>query len=180
MSKKSNRRSALILTVLMLGIIAAAGGVLLWWNNVNGNNTVISKQILSEANFTIFYPKVAAKTASDWQLEKDLTTYDKNSGVLTLHATQASTGKQIVLNEQPMPGAFTDVPTQYSKMLSTLNEYNELQIGFGTVALTHPKELNGGQAAVANKAGTLIFAKPSANLSDNEWKEFFQSLHILR
>ena len=180
MSKKSNRRSALILTVLVLGIIAGAGGVFLWWNNVYGNNTVISKQILSEANFTIFYPNVSAKAASVWQLEKDLTTYDKNSGVLTLHAIQASTGKQIVLNEQPVPGAFTDAPTQYSKMLTTLNEYNELQIGFGTVALTHPKELNGGQAAVANKAGTLMFAKPSADLNDDEWGDFFGSLLIAR
>jgi CxxC motif-containing protein (DUF1111 family) len=46
--------------------------------------------------------------------------------------------------------------------------------------LTHPKELSGGQSAVANKAGTLIFAKPSVNLTNDEWKDFFESLRILR
>ena len=65
-------------------------------------------------------------------------------------------------------------------MLTSLNEYNELQLGFGTVALTHPEELNGGQAAVANKAGTLIFAKPSTDLTDGEWGDFFGSLRIVR
>jgi len=179
MSEKSNRHRAVILTVLLLGIIAVSGGAFLLLNTY-GQDNIISKQILAQANFTIFYPSTAAKTASDWQLEKDITTYDKSSGVLTLHALQASTGRRIVLNEQPVPGAFTDVPTQYSKMLTSLNEYNELQLGFGTVALTHPEELNGGQAAVANKAGTLIFAKPSTDLTDGEWGDFFGSLRIVR
>ena len=179
MSEKFNRRSTVILIIVLLGIIAMASGTFVLLNAYE-NNTVINKQILTEANFTIFYPSIAAKTASDWQLEKDLTTYDKSSGVLTLHALQASTGRQIVLNEQPVPGAFTDVPTQYSKMLTTLNEYNELQLGFGTVALTRPIELNGGQAAVANKSGTLIFANPSADLTDGEWQSFFEGLRIVR
>jgi len=140
----------------------------------------ISKKILDEANFTIFCPQTNAKSQSAWQLQRDRTTYDKESGVLTLHAVQKSTGKTVLLNEQPTPGAFNDVPTQYSKMLTSLNEYNELQLSFGTVALTHPEELKGAQAAVANKAGTLIFAKPSTNLSDGEWKAFFESLRIVR
>jgi hypothetical protein len=169
----------IISIVTAVGLLAVAGGVFVLLNASTGQ-VVISKQILSEANFTIFYPNIANKTASNWQFEKDLTTYDTSSGVLTLHALQASSGKRIVLNEQPVPGAFTDVPTQYSRMLTTLNEYNELQIGFGTVALTHPKELNGGQTAVANKAGTLIFAKPSADLTDDEWSNFFGSLRIVR
>jgi len=179
MSKRFNRHRAIILTALALGIIAVAGGTLVWLN-VYSSNDIISKQILSEANFTIFYPNITTESPTGWRLENDRTTYDKNSGVLTLHAVQVNTGKQIVLNEQPVPGTFADVPTQYSKMLTSLNEYNELQLGFGTVALTHPEELNGGQAAVANKSGTLIFAKPSTDLTDGEWGDFFGSLRIVR
>lgn len=179
MSKKSNRRHIITLAIVALGIMGVAGGTFVWLN-VYKNDAIISKRILNEANFTIFYPRNATKNTNDWQLEKDRTTYDKNSGVLTIHAVQPSTGKQIILNEQPVPGAFTDVPTQYSTMLTTLHEYGELQLGFGTVALTHPQELKGGQAAVANKAGTLIFAKPSVNLTNDEWRDFFESLRILR
>jgi len=178
MRKKTKQRT-IILVFISMSIVIVAGGVFGLFKLLE-SQTVISKQVLNEANFTIFYPTDTIKSASSWQLQKDRTSFDKGSGVLTLHATQASTGRQIILNQQPTPGAFTDVPTQYSKMLSTLNEYNELQIGFGTIALSHPKELNGGQTAVANKAGTLIFAKPSANLTDNEWKDFFQNLRILR
>lgn len=179
MTKEFNRSRTIILTVIALGIIGVTGGVFFWWS-VYGNAPVISKQILNEANFTIFYPRVDEKSPSAWQLKKNRVSYDKNSGVLTLHVLQGSTGREIVLNEQPVPGTFSDVPTQYSTMLNTLHEYNELQLGFGMVALTHPEELNGGQAAVANKAGTLIFAKPSANLTDDEWRAFFESLRILR
>lgn len=177
---KTKQRIIIISVVILLSVCLAAGGALLLRQKSVTDQPVISKQILAEANFTIFYPAGVAEDTNAWQLQKDSSNYSKQSGVLTLYAVQPSTGRQIVLNEQPTPGAFADVPTQYSKMLTTLNEYGELQLGFGTVALTRPKELNGGQAAVANKAGTLIFAKPSVNMTDDEWRDFFESLRILR
>ena len=177
--KKLSRRHVIILGIVSLVIITVVGGT--WaWLNVFRHEPVISSQILSKANFTIFHPRIDEKSSDAWQLQKDRTSYDKDSGVLTLHVLQSSTGREIVLNEQPVPGTFSDVPTQYSTMLNTLHEYNELQLGFGTVALTYPEELKGEQTAVANKAGTLIFAKPSANLTDSEWQSFFESLRILR
>lgn len=175
----TKRRLAVVFTAFLLGVILVVAGLFIF-KYIAENHTVINQQILDEADFTIFYPGDSTELDDSWQLQKDRTTYDKESGVLTLHALQPSTGRQVVLNEQPTPGAFADVPTQYSRMLNTLNEYDELQIGFGTVALTHPKELSGGQSAVANKAGTLIFAKPSVNLTNDEWKDFFESLRILR
>ena len=177
---KKTRRHITTLIILIAGVVLIGGGVFIILRVHSSNPNIISKQILDEANFTIFYPNSDAKSVNQWQLQKDRSTYDKESGVLSLHAVQKSTGREIVLNEQPTPGAFNDVPTQYSRMLTSLNEYNELQLSFGTVALTHPEELKGAQAAVANKAGTLIFAKPSANLSDDEWKTFFENLRIVR
>ncbi|QQS20044.1 hypothetical protein IPL85_01130 [Candidatus Saccharibacteria bacterium] len=177
--KKTRRRLVVTFTVLLLSVIVVAAGAFVL-KQMAESRTVISQQILDQADFIIFYPGDTTKLDTVWQLQKDRTSYDKESGVLTLHALQASTGRQVVLNEQPTPGAFADVPTQYSRMLNTLNEYDELQIGFGTVALTRPKELNGGQSAVANKAGTLIFAKPSVNFTNEEWRDFFDSLRILR
>lgn len=178
MHKRTTKRHILITAAIVLTIVL--GTALVVFVQTLKQQTIINKQTLADANFVIFYPGDTAKSNGTWQLQGNLTSYDKESGVLTLHAEQYGTGKQIVLNEQPTPGAFTDVPTQYSKMLTTLNEYNELQLGFGTVALTHPQELNGGQAAVANKAGTLIFAKPLTSLTDDEWQRFFESLRILR
>jgi hypothetical protein len=177
--KKTKHRTVIILAVALLCIVVLASGAFILVGRLK-SQTVISKQILDQANFTIFYPPDKTGTISAWKLQKDRTGYDKESGVLTLYISQASTGRVVTLNEQPTPGVFADVPTQYGRMLDTLNEYNELQLGFGTVALTHPKELNGGQTAVANKAGTLIFAKPSSSLTDTEWGNFFQNLHILR
>lgn len=178
---RAKRRVVIISAAMFLALSLGAGGsVFVLWQKRIADSPVISKEILAEANFTIFYPQDITENAAAWKFQKDRTSYNKESGVLTLQVVQPSTGRRIILNEQPTPGAFADVPTQYSKMLTALNEYNELQIGFGTVALTHPKELNGGQAAVANKSGTLIFAKPSANLTDEEWRNFFENLRILR
>lgn len=153
MRKKIKQRTKIIIAI-SVGIAAVIGGVFILFRTLE-DQTIISKQILTEANFTIFYPDETTKSASGWQLQKDHTSYNKDSGVLSIYALQASTGRQITLNEQPTPGAFADVPTQYSKMLTMLNEYNELQIGFGTVALTHPKELNGAQAAVADRKSVV-------------------------
>ena len=177
--KKSMRRTIITIAIVVAGASLLAVGAVVLKDTLDAR-TIISKQILEEANFSIFYPATTEESDAAWVLQKDRTSYDKESGVLSLYVSQHSTGRQIILNEQPTPGAFADVPTQYNKMLTTLNEYNELQIGFGTVALTHPKELNGGQTAVANKAGTLMFAKPSADLTDSEWRDFFEKLRLLR
>lgn len=179
MSNRTAHRTIFISIIIILMVVLVCGGVFIL-TNMNRDKNIISKQVLDDANFAIFYPLTTEKSSSTWQLQRDRTSYDKQSGVLTLHALEESTGRMILLNEQPTPGAFNDVPTQYSRMLTSLNEYNELQLSFGTVALTRPAELKGAQAAVANKAGTLIFAEPSVNLSDDEWKVFFESLRIVR
>jgi hypothetical protein len=129
---------------------------------------------MQKVSFPIYAP--AADTT--WKLETARTSYDQQNGVLTLYLTHDSA--QIILTQQGTPQVFSDVPQQYSKMLATMNEYAELQTPFGAVGLTHPKELNGGQTAVVNKTGTLLFAKPNRDLSDAEWKEFFNNLQIYK
>lgn len=168
---------AIIIVVICMGTGAAVTYYLL---HEKQKPTIIDSQILENANFTMFYPGDAEQTADGWVLQQERTNYDKTTGVLTLHTIQNGRNRSIILTEQSLPGVFNDIPSQYSKMLTTMNEYSELQTSFGAVALTRPKELNGGQAAVISKSGTLIFAKPSVDLTDDVWRDFFESLRIHR
>jgi hypothetical protein len=173
----ARRTIVLISSGIVLLVAGAAAAITLWPKPAT---PLFSAPILDQANFDIYYPGGAATGSSDWVINRTATTYDKSSGVLSIHGAQNGTSTTMVLTEQATPGVFSDVPTQYSKMLSSLNEYNELQTPFGTIALTHPTELAGGQTAVVNKGSTLVFARPSANLSDGQWQAFFNSLRIFR
>jgi hypothetical protein len=50
----------------------------------------------------------------------------------------------------------------------------------GTVKLTKPTELKGGQSAISRSGGTLLFAHPERNMTDTLWKDFFNSLEIVK
>lgn len=132
--------------------------------------------IPTSINEKVSFPSYVPSNDAHWVLDSSKTSFDQESGVLSLTFTQGS--RSIVLTQQASPQVFSDVPQQYTKMLSSMNQYAELQTAFGAVAITHPKELNGGQAAVINKSGTLIFAKPNQELSDEEWKVFFNNLRL--
>ena len=55
-------------------------------------------------------------------------------------------------------------------------EYEKFDSRNGTVYLTNPKELNGGQATIMNSHGTLMFVKPVKALADNNWRQLFNNL----
>jgi hypothetical protein len=83
------------------------------------------------------------------------------------------------LAEQAAPQSFTDVPQAYDALLNKLREYQDLNTSFGDVTLTRPVELNGGQSAVVNSKGTLIFAKPTRDLPDHQWQNIFNNMQLV-
>ena len=89
-------------------------------------------------------------------------------------------GVKISFSEQPTPGSIVDIPQVYDKLVDSLQPYNTFDSVNGKVALTHPNNLNGGQTAVMNDKGTLIFVRPTKDLTDTEWRQVFNSLSILR
>jgi hypothetical protein len=91
-----------------------------------------------------------------------------------------SSSNKLYITEQNTPDPFNDIPQYYPTLLGKLNEYSEIQTSIGTVALTHPTELKGGQSAVSNTHGTLMFVRPQNNLSDSQWKNFFNSIDVIK
>ncbi len=164
-TKKNN--AWLRLGALLLSLIILAGlGFWLTHREIGP----IQKNVRKQVSFSILEPQ--PKTA--WELDPKSIIYSTKTNVLTM--TAESQNITISINEQAQPDTFNDVPQYYSSLLNKLNQYVDLHTDIGTITLTHPKELNGGQTAVVNLKQTLIFARPSKNLTNSQWKDFFNSM----
>jgi hypothetical protein len=102
--------------------------------------------------------------------------YDSSLKVLSF--TGLVDGKNLVIAEQPTPEQFVDIPAAYEKVLGSMNDYSDFDTTMGTVHLTKPDELHGGQTAVLNAKGTLLFAKSASGLSTDQWRQFFNSVTV--
>jgi hypothetical protein len=138
--------------------------------------SILPKDIRKKVTFVVFVPDQSAKDSA-WIIDKKTISFDDKSGVLTINVRKNN--KTLTLTQQSSPEVFKDVPQQYARLLNSLLQYGEISTKIGAVALTRPKELNGTQSAVTNQRDTLLFAKPSTDLSEDEWKDFFNSLIVL-
>jgi hypothetical protein len=127
----------------------------------------IKKQVTS----TLIVPQLA-----DVTIDRQSVKYDDKLKLLSYTADVY--GISTVISEQPTPDSFTDIPQVYDKVTASMNEYSKFDTDIGTVHITRPKELDGKQAAVLNTKGTLLFAKPERDLSDEQWRKFFGSFEV--
>lgn len=163
------RKKPILLSIAILLVMTAASVTYLFLRD----DPEIPKDVLSKVNFLIYIPDSKAS----WQIGTHKPSFDEDSGTLTLEAKSGST--VVTLNEQTLPDALKDIPEQYLRILATLHEYSEIKTNLGTITLTKPEELKGGQTAVGNLNGTLLFAKPNRDLSDQEWLDFFKSMKVI-
>jgi hypothetical protein len=131
----------------------------------------VSNKIKAELTSTLLLPDT-----SNFPIASRSVKYDSSLKLLSFNATVF--GKQIIISEQPTPESFTDVPAVYTKVLDGMNDNYDFDVNVGSVHITTPPQLNGKQAAVLNAKGTLLFAKPSASLSNSQWQQFFTSFAV--
>ncbi|HEX3082173.1 MAG TPA: hypothetical protein VHQ86_02880 [Candidatus Saccharimonadia bacterium] len=132
----------------------------------------VSDQLRKKVGFPILYPD----PLDGYDLPPDTVTYDSGPGVLVLHAKK---GKQdLTLSEQATPDPFNDIPDYYPKFVEQLQGYVTFDTPMGKVSLARPTQQHGAQVAIFNGKGTLMFVKPSKELSENEWRAFFAELVI--
>ncbi len=161
--------------LFLIPVAIVAAGILVIALHKSNTESGIPKAVLKKTVFTVFSTDPAD---NDWQLDKKAVVFDEKQGVLRLHFSSAD--NRIVMNEQATPDPFNDIPNYYSILLNKLHAYKEVQTNIGSVALTHPEELKGAQSAVINVKGTLIFAQPDKEMSENQWQNFFNNLIIVK
>ena len=156
----------------VIGLVALAGataGVLM----LTKPAPPIPNEIVAQTTHAVLSPTKAAPVTVDQNTVK----YDKSTGILTFDV-QTDSGVNVTFTEQPTPESFVDILPAYEALIEKLHGYASFDTPNGKVSLTTPHELSGQQSAVMNSKGTLIFARPTKNLSVDEWKRIFNNLDL--
>jgi hypothetical protein len=161
------------LAYVALGLIASgalATGVFLHIHS----SQIIPAQIKRQLDFLIFLPEGDPSS----HVESKTFKYDANLKVFSVVVTSFNIKNTI--SEQPTPDSFNDIPGYYDKLTEKLNSYTSFDTNLGKVYLTLPDELKGKQSAIMNTKGTLMFASPDKDLTNDQWRQFFNSLSVIK
>lgn len=126
----------------------------------------------------VSYIVLALEPSEAIRIDSTSAKYDAKDKILSYNVTLD--GIKVVVSMQPTPEMFTDIPQTFDKVLADMSEYSKFETYIGTVHLTKPKNLEGRQVAVLNAKGTLMFAKPDSDLTDDQWRLFFKNMDILK
>lgn len=165
-------RKKLALTVVTIVVLlGAATGYTVLKNN---RKITSVKGLTTELTFPVIQPKAT----SSFRVDQETIKYSESDKVYSYVLNQLG-GTKLTVSLQPTPEGFTDAPQVFDKLIEKLRGYSSFDSIQGKVFLTHPVELNGGQTAVMNTKGTLMFVKPEGQLTDDEWKIFFNTLEVV-
>ncbi len=166
-SKRTWFQISIILTILVILIAAGYFGFNYWQNS----QQILPISIKNQIDFPVYWPNSNEPVT----VNKKTLKYDSGDKILS-YVARTNNGDNVTITEQATPVSITASPQVFSQLIQDLLEYEEFDSRNGTVYLTHPKELNGGQAAVMNSQGTLLFAKPTSSLVDTAWRKLFNNL----
>ena len=150
--------------MIVLAVAAMVGAYV-----YNSRPSVIPSAIRRQANFAIFYPNPSKQI----YILPSSFKYDTSLSQVAFAARFAN--RSITFAEQSSPDSFAATPTFYANFITKLGGYATFSSIDGTVSLTEPAQVN-AQTAVMNTKGTLLFAKSSNDMSENNWRLLFNSL----
>lgn len=170
------RRKRLGIILVLASLVVGALFVL----KVTTGSQVVPSEIKKQVSFPLYIP---AQDITPFTIDKNsLKTYPDpgDSQMKIFSFVLTSPGNKITFTEQVAPDLVSE-QIGLDKLASLMQAYKEIITSVGRVELTRPKELKGGQTAVAvPNFTTLIFAKPEIDLTENDWRKIFNSLEIVK
>jgi hypothetical protein len=166
--RKLYRSRAARLVYRVVGVLLLTATALFLYQYVQIYRGPIPADIYKKINYDIYLPAEGSTV-----VEPNSYKFTDEERVLTYALSYA--GTRITLSQQPEPEIFDEGPV-YQHLLNKMHQYEEVKVNMGTVTLTRPEELKGGQTAVMRSQGTLFFARPDKDLSSKEWQAFFDVL----
>ncbi len=163
----------LIISGFVMVILVGVGGYLAYRKHASSKPT-IDPNIRSAISFAALWPAKSAQLTVGTSTIK----YSKADKLFSYVAT-TNEGITLTISEESTPESFIDAPNSYEKLLAGMQKYRSFESQVGTVYLTRPPQLGGGQSAVMNSKGTLLFVRPSRDLSDEAWMKIFNNLQLL-
>ena len=162
----SPRLASLVLVIVGLSVISGLGYMRA------ASQPALPPGVAKQLSFGVYFPTTKTDVA---KIDTRTIKYQVNGGLLS-YTARLTDGTTISVNQQATPESFVDIPQAYDKLVSSLQPYSSFASINGKVSLTHPKELQGSQSAVMNAKGTLLFARPSKSLTDEQWHQLFNGL----
>jgi hypothetical protein len=166
MSMKRPTKKTILIVLGAIAVVAVITAATLWYLN---RSAVVPHSIRSQANFAIFYPQPSRQIT----IQKKTFKYDQSLGQVSYIVS--FDGQQLTFAEQSSPDSFSADPTFYPAFIQKLDGYAAFSSVNGRVDLTRPAQVQ-TETGVMNAKGTLLFAKSSGDLSENNWKLLFNAL----
>lgn len=174
MKRVVKRDIAKYMVFAVLLMVACAAAAVIFLSQFSGS-VPIPSDIKKQVKYKIIYPP--ADTITD----KGSIEYKAEDDTLTFNAKTA--GANVVIVEQPAPDSLSANGQVYFPALN-VHPYAQFQSSVGPVALTKFWQVGsldpGGQTAILAAEGTMVLAKPDKDLTNAEWKDFFNSFKVSR
>jgi len=156
--------------MLVIGLIVIVGIVIA---TKTKDQYKIPKAVKDQLSFPVLF---LANPAPPYKLDTPSIKYSSQpDGSKVFSFATYSSNNRVTFSEQAYPEALV-----YDKFTNSLNPYSEVGTSYGQVTLGMPKDAAGRQVA-GFKYGdaTLIFAQPTRNISDADWRNAINSLSVV-
>ena len=163
---KSKRPASVFISIAGFLIISV---IVFLFISSSSQPPIVPNDIISQVNFPIFYPPVSQQMT----VEAGSYRYAKSLGQVTFIVNFDN--KHITFAEQSSPDSFAADPSFYTAFVQKLGGYANFDSVNGRVDLTRPAQVN-NETGVMNAKGTLLFAKSTGDISEDNWKLLFNAL----
>lgn len=154
-------------SIVVVGLLVVAGLILY------PSKPAIPGPVKAKLTSTLFVPR-----GGDYHTDRESAKYDEDLKLLT-YRTEIRGVTTVIVTQQSTPDQFVDIPTYGDKVFEQLGEYKTFDTAIGKVHLLRtPKDQK--QAAGINAQGTLMFVKPERDMSEDEWRKFFNRMVVVR
>lgn len=163
-----------ILASSILFALSSAGSLALYFKNKNNNP--LPSAIKNQLSFKALYPPSASSLI---KIDSASYNYQASDKVLTFTVNYA--GSDVIFSQQPAPDSLGSGKDVYYQVLG-IHPYAQFKTNLGLVALTKFFKTGdlkpSGQSGVLATEGTLLTANTTGNLTNEQWKDLFNSLSI--
>jgi hypothetical protein len=150
--------------------VIAVTGLYIW--NRTPQISPVPDSIKQQLNYSVLYPTGYTIDPSSW-------TYLKAQQTVSFNVKLG--GNSILFTEEKVPLAYSGDAAAYNRFIGSLKPIANFNVPLGTVSLANfiTDDLRPvGATGILKAKGTFLLVHPSQNLSNNDWRQLFESLKV--
>ncbi len=129
--------------------------------------------IKERASFVIIYPKGYSIDSKSWKYLTDTS---------SVEFTAKRDGYSVVFTEEKTPLEYQDDVAAYNRFIGSLRPRANFDVPLGSVSIANFVTAASyeivGETGILNAKGTLLLAHPDTQISDDQWRNLFESLKV--